>query len=672
MERKKCLPDIRHGLEILKTNIKIAPEKPGVYRMLGENDKVLYVGKAKNIKKRIVAYSHLDKLPIRLQRMVSEIKRMEFIIVENEARALLVENELIKELEPKYNILLKDDKTFPHLMIDVASDFPCLRKYRGKRTDKNKYFGPFASVMAVNNVLDILQKAFLLRSCRDAVFHNRQRSCLLHQIKRCSAPCTGKISKEDYRKLVNEAIDFLEGRNTKIQEELSAKMLEASEREDFETALVLRDRIRALTSVQSGNNVEYADIQSCDMAAIARKNSLVCIQVFFIRSGQNCGNAAYFPKQTEDASDEEILEAFLGSFYTSHIPPKEIVVSHQLENRDFLEQAIGAKINTYQKGNKGALINTVLKNAEASLDRKIAEEASVKSNLNDFVKYFGLKRIPQRIEIYDNSHNQGSFAIGAMVVATPEGFDKKSYRKFNIKESDLNHRENGFKRRLEAFSDARNSCTLEYTQVSALREPPLSGGLKPFSEDEERRPEASSDARSVTDRVINQDDFAMMKEVLLRRFAKMTPENKPDVILLDGGLGQLHAVHEVLKDYDLSDIAIIAISKGPDRNAGKEFYHQVGKESFSLPFQSPIAFYLQNLRDEAHRFAIGTHRKLRAKSISKSRLDEIEGIGSRRKRDLLNYFGSVEQISQAGIKDLQKVGGISKKTAEKIYNYFHV
>lgn len=626
------MPDIRHGLEVLKTNIKIAPEKPGVYRMLGENDKVLYVGKAKNIKKRIVAYSHLDKLPVRLQRMVSEIKRMEFIIVENEARALLVENELIKELEPKYNILLKDDKTFPHLMIDVASDFPCLRKYRGKRTDKNKYFGPFASVMAVNNVLDILQKAFLLRSCRDAVFHNRQRPCLLHQIKRCSAPCTGRISKEDYRKLVNEAIDFLEGRNTKIQEELSAKMLEASEREDFETALVLRDRIRALTSVQSGNNVEYADIQSCDMAAIARKNSLVCIQVFFIRSGQNCGNAAYFPKQTEDATDEEILEAFLGSFYTSHIPPKEIVVSHQLENRDFLEQAIGAKINTYQKGNKGALINTVLKNAEASLDRKIAEEASVKNNLNDFVKYFGLKRIPQRIEIYDNSHNQGSFAIGAMVVATPEGFDKKSYRKFNIKESDLNHRENGFKRRLEASSDARNTSK----------------------------------------RVINQDDFAMMKEVLLRRFAKMTPENKPDVILLDGGLGQLHAVHEVLRDYDLSDIAIIAISKGPDRNAGKEFYHQVGKESFSLPFQSPIAFYLQNLRDEAHRFAIGTHRKLRAKSISKSRLDEIEGIGSRRKRDLLNYFGSVEQISQAGIKDLQKVGGISKKTAEKIYNYFHV
>lgn len=614
------MSNIKQGLEILKNNIKIAPEAPGVYRMLGEDDKVLYVGKAKNIKKRIVAYSHINKLPVRLQRMVSEIKRMEFIIVENEAKALLMENELIKELEPKYNILLKDDKTFPHLMIDVESEYPCLRKYRGKRQDKNKYFGPFASVGAVNNVVDILQKAFLLRSCRDAVFNNRQRPCLMYQIKRCSAPCVGKISAEDYRLLVREAIDFLEGKNARIQEELSQKMQEASDNMDYETALVLRDRIRALTSVQQGNNVEYADIKSVDMVALARKGELVCIQVFFIRSGQNCGNAPYFPRQTEGASDEEILEAFLGSFYTTHIPPKEIVVSHQLENCVFLEEAIGTRINTYQKGNKAQIMKNVLANAAASLDRRVAEQASVKNNLDEMVKWFGLPRIPQRIEIYDNSHNQGSFAIGAMVVATPEGFDKKSYRQFNIKESD-------FKHRLAASSD--------------------------------------------NVKIINQDDFLMMKEVLLRRFAKMTPENKPDVILLDGGLGQLHAVHEALKDFDLSGIAIIAISKGPDRNAGKEFYHQLGKESFSLPFQSSIAFYLQNLRDEAHRFAIGTHRARRAKSIYKSRLDEIEGIGGKRKRDLLNYFGSVEEISQAGVKDLQKVPGISKKTAEKIYNYFH-
>jgi len=600
------ITDIRQGLEILKKHIKVAPEKPGVYRMIGADEKVLYVGKAKNIKKRIVAYSHIDKLPYRLQRMVSEIRRMEFIIVENEAKALLMENELIKGLEPRYNILLKDDKTFPHLVIDVESEFPSLRKYRGKRNDKSKYFGPFASVLAVNNVLDTVQKAFLLRSCRDNVFKNRERPCLMYQIKRCSAPCVGRISKEDYHKLVREAVDFLDGKNTKIQAELSEKMQEASDRQDYEQALVFRDRIRALTNVQTGTMVEYATISSCDIVAIARKNDVVCIQVFFIRSGQNCGNVPYFPKQTQGAEDGEILEAFLGSFYSEHIPPKEVIVSQPLENGEFLEEALGTHINTYQKGAKAKLLSNVLDNAYASIDRKMAMEASVKSNLEEMQRVFDLPRLPQRIEIYDNSHIQGSYAIGAMVVATPEGFDKKSYRTFNIKNSEITN-----------------------------------------------------------------DDFAMMKEVLTRRFNRMAPENRPDVILLDGGLGQLHAVHEALKDFDLTGISIIAISKGPERNAGKEFYHQLGKESFALPFQSPIAFYLQNLRDESHRFAIGTHRKKRAKSITKSRLDEVEGIGAKRKRDLLNYFGSVEEISQAGIKDIEKVGGISKKTAEKIYNYFH-
>ncbi len=600
------ITDIRQGLEILKKHIKVAPEKPGVYRMIGADEKVLYVGKAKNIKKRIVAYSHIDKLPYRLQRMVSEIRRMEFIIVENEAKALLMENELIKRLEPRYNILLKDDKTFPHLVIDVESEFPSLRKYRGKRNDKSKYFGPFASVLAVNNVLDTVQKAFLLRSCRDNVFKNRERPCLMYQIKRCSAPCVGRISKEDYHKLVREAVDFLDGKNTKIQAELSEKMQEASDRQDYEQALVFRDRIRALTNVQTGTMVEYATISSCDIVAIARKNDVVCIQVFFIRSGQNCGNVPYFPKQTQGAEDGEILEAFLGSFYSEHIPPKEVIVSQPLENGEFLEEALGTHINTYQKGAKAKLLSNVLDNAYASIDRKMAMEASVKSNLEEMQRVFDLPRLPQRIEIYDNSHIQGSYAIGAMVVATPEGFDKKSYRTFNIKNSEITN-----------------------------------------------------------------DDFAMMKEVLTRRFNRMALENRPDVILLDGGLGQLHAVHEALKDFDLTGISIIAISKGPERNAGKEFYHQLGKESFALPFQSPIAFYLQNLRDESHRFAIGTHRKKRAKSITKSRLDEVEGIGAKRKRDLLNYFGSVEEISQAGIKDIEKVGGISKKTAEKIYNYFH-
>ena len=598
--------NIAFGLEVLKKHIAIAPEKPGVYRMLGEGDKVLYVGKAKNIKKRIVAYSHFNRLPARLQRMVSEIKRMEFIIVESEAKALLVENELIKNLEPKYNILLKDDKTFPHLMIDVQSEFPALRKYRGARNDKCKYFGPFASIGAVNSVLDTVQKAFLLRSCRDNVFHNRQRPCLLYQIKRCSAPCVGKISQDNYRKLVDEALDFLEGKNTKIQDELSLLMQQASDNLDFELAMSYRDRIRALTNVQSGNMVEYADLKSCDVVALARKSDMVCIQVFFIRSGQNCGNVPYFPKQAEDADDAEILEAFLSSFYNNHLPPKEIVVSEALPNKDFLQEALGVKINTYQKGNKYKLQQRAYENALASIERKIALEASVLSNLTEMQQIFSLPRLPQRIEVYDNSHIQGAYAIGAMIVATPEGFDRKQYRTFNIKNPDITN-----------------------------------------------------------------DDFAMMKEVLTRRFERMTPENKPDVILLDGGLGQLHAVHEALKNYDLSGIAIIAISKGPERNAGKEFYHQMGKESFSLPFQSPIAFYMQNIRDEAHRFAIGTHRKRRGKSIYKSRLDEIEGIGASRKRDLLNYFGSVEEVSQASLKDIEKVSGISKKTAEKIYNYFH-
>ena len=598
--------DIEKGLENLRRHIKIAPETPGVYRMISEYDEVLYVGKAKNIKKRIVAYSHVDKLPVRLRQMVAQIVRMEFIIVENEARALLVENELIKKFKPRYNILLKDDKTFPHLMIDMQADYPCLRKYRGQRRDKNKYFGPFASVGAVNSVIDVLQKAFLLRSCSDAVFHNRQRPCLQYQIKRCSGPCVGRISAADYRKLVQEAVDFLEGRNSRIQDELSAAMNEASAREDYETAIVLRDRIRALTAVQSKQNVEYAGIKSADVIALARDKNLVCIQIFFIRSGQNCGNAPYFPTQTEDASDSEILEAFISSFYTGHVPPKEIVLGQVLENGAFLGEAVGTKIVCSQKGNKARLVAMAEENARASIARKVALMASVENNLRDFKERFGLPDLPRRIEIYDNSHIQGSYAIGAMVVATPEGFDKKNYRTFNIKNPEITN-----------------------------------------------------------------DDFAMMKEVLLRRFDKMTPENRPDVILLDGGRGQLNAVHEALRGYNLDGIAIIAISKGPERNAGKEFYHIKDRESFELEFQSPLAFYLQNLRDEAHRFAIGTHRKRRGKSIFKSSLDEIEGIGAKRKRDLLNYFGSAAAVEQASVKDLQKVSGISKKTAEKVFNYFH-
>ena len=590
----------------MEQNIKIAPEKPGVYRMLDKDEKVLYVGKAKNIKKRIVAYSRISQLPARLQRMVAQIRRMEFIIVENEAKALLLENELIKKLEPKYNILLKDDKTFPYLSLNLKEDFPVLKKYRGVKKSGYKYFGPFASVGAVNYVLDLLQKVFLLRSCSDVNFKNRERPCLMYQIKRCSAPCVGKISKEDYHKLVDEAVDFLEGRSTNIQEEMSKKMRHASDSYDFETAMIFRDRIRALTNVQQEKSVEYGNIKSADVVAIYAKHNHCCIQVFFIRAGQNCGNVAFFPKQAEGAETSEILEAFLGNFYATHQLPDEIIVSENPDNKEFLEQALGGHINFYQRGIKAKIADNIAQNAKEALERKIALETSVLNNLKEMQQVFGLKNVPRRIEVYDNSHIQGSYAVGAMIVATPDGFDRKSYRTFNIKNSEITN-----------------------------------------------------------------DDFAMMQEVLTRRFDSMTEANKPDVILLDGGLGQLHAVHECLKNYDLSDIAIIAISKGPERNAGKELYHQLNKESFALPFQSSLAFYMQNIRDEAHRFAIGTHRKKRGKSMFVSQLDEIDGIGADRKRSLLNHFGSVEAISQAPMSELQKVAGVSKKTAEKIFNYFH-
>ena len=600
------MSDIKHGIEVIKNYVKIAPVNPGVYRMLDKSGSVLYVGKAKSIKKRIVAYTHFDKLPDHIKRMVSEVDKMEFIIVENEAKALLMENDLIKKLEPKYNILLKDDKTFPHLMINLSVDFPALCKSRGTRKNKAKYFGPFASATAVNNVMDIVQKAFRLRSCRDNVFCHRDRPCMLYQIKRCSAPCVGKISKDEYNKSVHEVIDFLEGKDTKLKEIWSEQMQRASDNNDFETAMIFRDKIRALSSIQGGYNVEYADIKSADALAVVKHKNMVCIQVFFIRSGQNCGNIPYFPKQAVEMSEAEILEGFISSFYADHTAPKEILVSHKLENNDFLQEALNVQIKYYQKGNKAKLIERAVDNAKAAIERRLALSATIEENLSEMQKYFNLPKRPQRIEVYDNSHNQGSYAVGAMIVATPQGFDKKSYRTFNIK----------------------------YTENT-------------------------------------NDDFAMMKEVLIRRFERMSEENRPDVILLDGGLGQLHAVHEALADYDLQGITIIAISKGPERNAGKEFYHILGKESFSLPYQSAIAFYMQNIRDEAHRFAIGTHRKKRAKSIYKSTLDEIEGIGAKRKRDLLNFFGSAEQIREASLNDLMKVEGISKKTAEKIYNYFH-
>ncbi|MBR5154671.1 MAG: excinuclease ABC subunit UvrC [Alphaproteobacteria bacterium] len=598
--------DIKRGLEVLRQNVKIAPDLPGVYRMINQKNEVLYVGKAKSIKKRIVSYTHVEKLTARLQRMVAEVESMEFIIVENENRALILENELIKKFHPKYNILLKDDKSYPYLAINTKEKFPALRKFRGTRDKNCKYFGPYASATSVNEVLDMIQKVFMLRSCRDNVLNSRTRPCLLYQIKRCCGPCVNKITNEEYNQIVEEVMSFLDGKTSQIQENLSQKMQEASEDENYELAITLRDKIKALTKIQTHANVEYLGLKSVDIIALATKDNRYCIEVFFIRGGQNCGNSPYFFNSKEEISPSEMLEAFLSSFYTNNMPPKEVYLSEKIDNLEFMENALGVKISTFNKGDKYKLVNNVKNNAISALERKIIESKSIEENLKEMVEYFDLPKIPQRIEVYDNSHNQGSYAVGAMIVATPSGFDKKAYRTFNIKSPDITN-----------------------------------------------------------------DDFAMMKEVLKRRFDKMSEENKPDVILLDGGLGQLHAVHESLKEYDLRDIRIIAISKGEDRNAGKEFYHQQGKESFALPYRSSVAFYLQKIRDEAHRFAIGTHRKKRAKSMMKSSVDDIEGVGPKRKKELLNYFGSVEALKEATLKDIMKISGISKKTAENIYKYFH-
>ncbi len=601
-----AMSDIKHGLEVLKQNVKIASQKPGVYRMIDQNGVVLYVGKAKNIKKRIVWYTHFEKLPTRLKRMVALVDKMEFIIAPSEAAALLIENELIKRYAPKFNILLKDDKSFPYLMIDEKEDFPKIQKYRGKKEKNVRYFGPFANVLAVNNVVNLIQKVFGLRTCRDSVFANRSRPCLLYQIKKCAGPCCDVISKEKYRQIVDDVIAFLEGKDIKLKEKLSVEMQQASDQLLFEEALVLRDKIRALSAITGGANVAYGKLKSVDVVGLYEKDGMVSIEIFLYRNGQNYGNAVYFPRQTDEATKGEILEAFLSEFYSTHLPPKEIYVSEELENKSFLEDALQTKILNAFKGDKAKLVQGAVLNAKAALERKLSESASIKENLLEMKEVFSLSKIPNRIEIYDNSHNQGSYAVGAMVVATPEGFDKKAYRKFNIK----------------------------YTANT-------------------------------------NDDFAMMKEVLLRRFEHLTDENRPDVVLLDGGEGQLHAVLEALKNVDLTGIHIIAISKGPDRNAGKEFYHQAGKESFALTYRSALAFYMQTLRDEAHRFAIGTHRAKRAKGVFKSDLDEIEGIGAKRKKDLLLFFGSLEDVKNATLEDLQKVNSISKKTAEKIYKYFH-
>ena len=619
-EETASTPPLLSGVAVLAGFVKTFPQKPGVYRMMNAAGDVLYVGKAKSLKKRVSSYLQIDRLPIRLQRMVFDTHTCEVVITHTEAEALLLESNLIKQLKPRYNILLRDDKSFPYIMITGDHAFPRILKHRGARAKGNEYFGPFASAGAVNATLTTLQKVFLLRSCTDAVFSNRTRPCLLHQIKRCAAPCVGRVNPDDYAELVREARAFLTGDSRAMQTELARRMDEAAAQQHYEAAASFRDRIRAMTSVQAHQDINVLNLGEADVIALHRAGGHSCVQVFFFRGGQNFGNRAYFPSHAADDSDGDIIEAFIGQFYDSFTPPKEIMLNTETPNQAVLEEALtikaGRKVNISvpQRGDRRTLVDHAAINAREALLRRMAENTAQRKLLEGTAEVFSLPAAPDRIEVYDNSHISGTHMVGAMIVAGPGGPMKNAYRKFNIKTADL----------------------------------------------------------------APGDDYGAMREVLTRRFAraqKEDPERKlgqwPDLVLLDGGLGQLNVGLKVLADLGISDLCVAGIAKGPDRNAGREQFFMPGREPFMLPPNHPVLYFLQRLRDEAHRFAITAHRAKRSKAIGQSLLDAVTGIGASRKKALLRHFGSAKDVAGAGLKDLQTVPGISAATAKKIYDHFH-
>ncbi|KZD03333.1 excinuclease ABC subunit C [Thalassospira xiamenensis] len=607
------------GVEAIKHALKTMPGSAGVYRMIDDKDRVLYVGKAKNLKKRVVAYTRLMQLPIRIARMVAQTVRMEIITTHTEAEALLLESNLIKKLKPRYNILLRDDKSFPYILITEDHDYPRIVKHRGARAKDGSCFGPFASAWAVNNTINHLQRAFLLRSCTDAVFSNRSRPCLLYQIKRCSAPCVDRVAKAEYDALVDICRDFLTGRSQKILKQLESDMLAASERMDFEQAAMYRDRIRALSQIRSHQDINLEGVEEADVIALHHEGGQSCVQVFFFRSGSNYGNRSYFPRHEQGAEIAEILSAFVGQFYADKPAPKQVLLSHEIEGQELVETALSINNNrkiTLQvpkRGGRRKLVEHALTNAKDALGRRMAESASQRKLLEDLADKLELDGTPERIEVYDNSHIQGTNMVGGMIVAGPEGFMKSAYRKFNIK-----------------------------------------GDIAPG------------------------DDFAMMREVLTRRFARAQKEDPdrengtwPDLCLIDGGLGQLGVAREVLEDLGIEDVMLVGVAKGVDRNAGKEVLHIPGKPPVRLDMQDPVLYFIQRLRDEAHRWAIGTHRAKRSKQIGKSVLDNVPGVGGARKKALLHHFGSARGVADAGLTDLEAVDGISAALARKIYDHFH-
>lgn len=622
------------GAEVIQTMVKRLPNAPGVYRMMNAAGDVLYVGKARSLKKRVTNYAQGRFHTNRIGKMVRETATMEFVVTRTEIEALLLEANLIKRLRPRFNVLMRDDKSFPYIMLTSDHTAPGIYKHRGARSRKGgDYFGPFASAQAVGRTINSLQRAFLLRSCTDSFFDNRTRPCLLFQIKRCAGPCTGEISREGYDELVQEAKDFLSGRSQKVKTEISAQMQQASEELDFERAAVYRDRLAALSHVQSHQGINPQGIEEADVFAIYQEGGQTCIQVFFFRTGQNWGNRAYFPKADPSIEAAEVLGSFLAQFYDDKPSPRAILLSHAVEEQALLAEALSTRaghkvaISVPQRGEKKDMVDHAAQNAREALGRRLAETSTQARLLEGFAQTFGLEKPPVRIEIYDNSHIMGTNAVGGMVVAGPEGFVKNQYRKFNIRSTDITPG----------------------------------------------------------------DDFGMMREVMTRRFSRLLKEHGddkpgdaegvedagafpawPDVILIDGGQGQMTAVRAMLSELGVEDCVVaIGVAKGQDREAGRERFFVRGKDSFSLPVRDPVLYFVQRMRDEAHRFAIGSHRARRKKEMVKNPLDEIGGIGPARKRALLHAFGTAKAVSRAAVEDLMAVEGISESIARLVYNHFH-
>lgn len=607
------------GVKAIKNVQKSLSDRPGVYRMLGEDLSILYVGKAKNLKKRVENYTRPDRLPMRLKRMISETRTMEIIETHTELEALLLEFNLIKDLDPKYNILYKDDKAYPSILIPTEHDFPRVVKHRGAKKTKGDYYGPFASAGPVNHTIEILHKVFQIRNCTDSYFAARQRPCLQYHIKRCTAPCVGLVTKAEYARQIDDARAFLKGKNRDLQDKFATEMTIAAEREEYERAAQFRDKIKALTAVQASQIINLQSVKNADILAIVTQDSMTCVSVFFIRNGQNFGNRTYFPKSDEDETVSDTLGRFLLQFYTRNPVVSDLIVNVLPTDHLLIAEAMSrelgrkVKIDCPKRGDRTAIINLATKNAISSLERHKAQQSSDKAGLKRVQEIFALPDIPKRIEVYDNSHTGGEYMLGGMVVATPDGFNKSAYRKFNIREADAS------------------------------------------------------------------DDYGMMREVMKRRFGRALKEGNgvgseswPDVVLIDGGKGQLSAVTEILTELGIiDDLTLVCIAKGEDRNAGREEFHMNDRAPFRLPPDDVGLFYLQRLRDEVHRFAIGSMRVRRAKSIEKSPLDGIAGIGAKRKKALLTYFGSGKAVTTASLSDLERVTGISKAVAQKIYDHFH-